>query len=286
MPSSDESNPPDTATPHHHIPLQTLNRAARKGEATEDEKLLACVKPEQAAFRHTDPWRVWRIAGEFVQGFDALADICQAVTIFGSARTPIDAPMYAAAVEVARLLGETGFAIITGGGPGIMEAGNRGARLAGTRSIGLNIELPFEQSLNPYVDIAIDFRYFFARKTMFLKYAQAFVVFPGGFGTVDELFESLTLIQTGKVKNFPVILFNAAYWRPLLDWIKGTLLVEGAISPEDLDLMLISDSPDEVRDIIVRSMEDPSWREQQEEGARQQTKQVLQTGAGPSEPPG
>lgn len=289
MPANDKDNAADTTTHNHHIPLKTLNRAAHKGEATEDEKLLACVSPEQAAFRHTDPWRVWRISGEFVEGFDALADICQAVTIFGSARTHPDDPMYVAAVEVARLLGEAGFAIITGGGPGIMEAGNLGARLAGTKSIGLNIELPFEQSLNPYVDIAIDFRYFFARKTMFLKYAQAFVVFPGGFGTVDELFESLTLIQTGKVKNFPVILFNSAYWQPMLDWIQGLMLSEGKISPEDLDLMLVSDSPYEVRDIIVRSMEDPSWREQQEEGARQKTKQVMQSrhvSARPPEPPG
>ncbi|HZT42310.1 MAG TPA: TIGR00730 family Rossman fold protein [Chthonomonadaceae bacterium] len=285
MPKNNEPNESNTETPNHHIPLPTLSRAARKGEATEDEKLLACVDPSQAGFRHTDPWRVWRIAGEFVEGFDALADICQAVTIFGSARTLPNDPMYAAAVEVARLLGEAGFAIITGGGPGIMEAGNRGARLAGTKSIGLNIELPFEQSLNPYVDIAIDFRYFFARKTMFLKYAQAFVVFPGGFGTVDELFESLTLIQTGKVKNFPVILFNSAYWQPLLNWIQGPMLSEGKISPEDLDLMLVSDSPADVRDIIVRSMEDPSWREQQEEGARQTTKQVLQAGhAGVQQP--
>jgi len=177
----------------------SLNRAARAGKPTEDQQLLETPQAAQKLFTHTDPWRVMRIMGEFVEGFDDLAELGQAVTIFGSARVKPDHPQYHQATEVARLLGEAGFAIITGGGPGIMEAGNLGAREAGVQSIGLNIELPFEQGTNPYVDLAINFRYFFVRKTMFVKYAQAFVIFPGGFGTMDELFEALTLIQTDKV---------------------------------------------------------------------------------------
>jgi uncharacterized protein (TIGR00730 family) len=177
----------------------------------------------------------------------------EAVTIFGSARVPPDHPQYAAAAETARLLAQAGFSIITGGGPGIMEAANKGARDAGGLSIGCNIELPFEQHVNPYVDIAINFRYFFVRKTMFVKYAEAFVIFPGGFGTLDELFESLTLIQTGKVRHFPVILFGSAYWQGLLDWIRQTVLAEGKVSPDDLKLVTITDSPEEAVRVIVES---------------------------------
>ncbi|MBO9342502.1 MAG: TIGR00730 family Rossman fold protein, partial [Roseiflexus sp.] len=189
----------------------TRGRTRRNKRQTEDERLLARPRAN-TDFLSTDTWRVLRIMGEFVDGFEMLADVGPAVTIFGSARVNVDDPMYQAAVDVARALGEAGFAIITGGGPGIMEAGNRGAREAGARSVGLNIELPFEQHFNPYVDTSVTFRYFFVRKMMLVKYAQAFVIFPGGFGTLDELFEALTLVQTGKVRNFPIILFNSAYW--------------------------------------------------------------------------
>ncbi|HET6233071.1 MAG TPA: TIGR00730 family Rossman fold protein [Longimicrobiaceae bacterium] len=234
----------------------SLNRAARSGKATEDERLLvspAATEHEQD-FTSSDPWRVFRIMGEFVEGFDALAKVGYAVTIFGSARVPPDHPEYAAARHTAKLLAEAGYAIITGGGPGVMEAANRGARDAGGQSIGCNIELPFEQGINPYVDIAINFRYFFVRKTMFVKYAEAFVIFPGGFGTMDELFEALTLIQTGKVRHFPVILMGTEYWKGLLDWIRGTLLAEGKVSPNDVDLLVVTDSPEEAVRVIADSM--------------------------------
>jgi uncharacterized protein (TIGR00730 family) len=244
-------------------PNTSLNRAARAGRPTEDEQLLespaqrsAPPTLDQAAFTHTDPWRVLRIQGEFVAGFDALADVGPAVSIFGSARTPRSDPMYGVAVAVARRLGRAGFSIITGGGPGIMEAANRGARLAKARSIGLGIELPHEQGLNAFVDEAVNFRYFFVRKTMFVKYAEAFVIFPGGFGTLDELFEALTLIQTGKIKNFPVILVGCAYWQGLIDWIKKSVLGAGNISPGDLDLLPCTDDPAEVERIIVACHQD------------------------------
>jgi hypothetical protein len=216
--------------------------------------------------------------GEFVDGFDTLAEIGPAVTIFGSARVRPGDAVYAEAQETARLLAEAGYVIITGGGPGIMEAGNRGAQEGGAPSVGLNIELPFEQGTNPYVEIAVNFRYFFVRKTMFVKYAQAFVIFPGGFGTLDEFFESLTLIQTGKVTNFPVILFGSAYWNGLLDWLRTTMLAQGMISAADLDLLIVTDSPAEIRDIVVRSMREEPWREQQEEGAREATRKALGRG--------
>lgn len=252
-----------------------LNRSARTGRPTEDEQLFAAPPPEQQLFIHTDPWRVMRIMGEFVEGFDTLAELGPSVTLFGSARVKAGTPQYETATEVARLLGEAGFSIITGGGPGIMEAGNLGAQQAGVQSIGLNIELPFEQGVNRYVEVAINFRYFFVRKTMFMKYAQAFVIFPGGFGTMDELFEALTLIQTGKVQNFPVILFGSAYWQGLLDWLRSTMLTEGKIAPADLDLLIVTDSPTDVRDMIVRSGQGQPWRSQQEEGARQATRVAL-----------
>jgi uncharacterized protein (TIGR00730 family) len=194
---------------------------------------------------------VLRIQGEFVAGFDALADVGPAVTIFGSARTPRTDPMYGAAVATARRLARAGFAIITGGGPGIMEAANRGAREGKGRSIGCGIELPHEQGLNPFVDEAVNFRYFFVRKTMFVKYAEAFVIFPGGFGTLDELFEALTLIQTKKVRNFPVVMVGQEYWAGLFDWARRTLVAQGTISPEDMDLMYCTDDPAEVERIVV-----------------------------------
>jgi uncharacterized protein (TIGR00730 family) len=217
---------------------------------TEDEKLLQQPGP-RIDFTRTDPWRVMRIMGEFIEGFDTLASVDKAVTIFGSARIGPDDAHYGAATETARLLAEAGFAIITGAGPGIMEAANKGARLGGGRSIGCNIELPFEQGSNPYVDTLVNFRYFFVRKTMFIKYSVAFVIFPGGFGTLDELFEALTLIQTGKIYRFPVILFGRYYWAGLLRWLQARVLTEGKISEGDLDLMLVTDDPAEAVHAIL-----------------------------------
>ena len=219
---------------------------------TEDERLLAapCRDPEGVP----DSWRVFRIMGEFVEGFDVLSDLGQAITIFGSARTEPEHPQYQATVEIARLLGEAGYAIITGGGPGIMRAGNEGARKAGALSLGLNIELPFEQDLNPYADVSIDFRYFFSRKTMMVKYACGYVICPGGFGTMDEFFESLTLIQTGKLKSFPVVLYDSSYWLGLVQWLRDTMLADGKISPEDMDLFKMCDTPEAARDHIIKSL--------------------------------
>ncbi len=225
-----------------------------RGRRTKDEHLLAAPSPRLSdEWSHLDPWRVLRIMGEFVEGFDELADLGPAVTIFGSARTQPGHPMYEEACEVARLLADAGFSIITGGGPGIMEAGNKGASAGGTESVGLGIELPFEQKMNPYVTRWLEFRYFFARKTMFLKYAQAYVIFPGGFGTMDELMESLTLIQTGKIQDFPVVMFGTEYWSGLVEWLQETVLAAGNISPEDLDIFTITDSPQEVVDCILAS---------------------------------
>jgi uncharacterized protein (TIGR00730 family) len=222
--------------------------------ATADAQLLSAPPPAvPAAFTSTDPWRVLRIVGEFVAGFEELSDVGSAVTIFGSSRVGDEDPWYRAARETARLLGESGFTVITGGGPGIMEAGNRGAREAGALSIGLNIELPHEQHHNPYIDRAVDFRYFFVRKTMFVKYSTAFIVFPGGFGTLDELFESLTLIQTGKIEHFQVVLMSTAYWQPLLQWLRTYVAAEGKIDPEDLQLVRITDDPAEAVRIVIDS---------------------------------
>ena len=222
---------------------------------TEDESLLSQVPRERRPFTRTDSWRVLRIMGEFVEGFDTLSDVYNAVTVFGSARTPADDPYYAHAVETARLLALEGFPLITGGGPGIMEAANRGCQEGNGLSIGCNIELPFEQGLNPYVERAINFRYFFVRKTMFVKYSTGFIVFPGGYGTMDELFEALTLVQTGKVKQFPVVLFGREYWRGLADWLKDRVAAEGKISPEDLNLFLVTDDPKETLGWIVEARE-------------------------------
>ena len=219
---------------------------------TEDERLLESEGLEQPG---RESWRIFRIMGEFVEGFEEMAKVGRGVTIFGSARTQPDHPEYLKCVETARLLGEAGYGIITGGGPGIMEAANKGAREAGVCSVGCNIELPFEQSGNEYIDVSIDFRYFFVRKTMFVKYAQAFVIFPGGFGTMDELFESLTLIQTGKVRHFPLVLMGKDYWGGLMDWLRKTMAHEGKISEEDMDLILFTDDPEECRDHIVHRLE-------------------------------
>lgn len=241
---------------------------------TEDEKLLVAPTQETTSFTQTDPWRVMRIMSEFVEGFDALAGLGTAVTIFGSARTKPDHPHYQQATEVARLLGQVGYTIITGGGPGIMEAANKGAKEARAFSVGLNIQLPFEQHINPYVDLSIEFRYFFVRKTMLVKYAQGFIIFPGGFGTMDELFEAITLVQTGKVHNFPIILFDSAYWGGLLHWVRHTMLSEGKIAPADLDLLFVTDFPDEACNIIVQSTNGQNGRTAQEKQAQKITEQV------------
>jgi uncharacterized protein (TIGR00730 family) len=244
------------------VPNLSLNSQKRLRRQTEDEGLLQRSELRSADgfdFTSTDPWRVLRITSEFVQGIDALARISRAVAIFGSARVVPGAPDYEAAVALARGLARAGFAIITGGGPGIMEAANRGAAEAGGQSVGCNIELPFEQGTNQYVDISINFRYFFVRKTMFVKYSEAFVIFPGGFGTMDELFEALVLIQTGKVQHFPVILFNTAYWSGLLEWLKRTMVDQGNIAPEDLNLLYCTDDADEAVRLIVDCYERNCW---------------------------
>jgi uncharacterized protein (TIGR00730 family) len=217
---------------------------------TLDEELIA-AEGATVVSTLTDAARVERIRAEVETGFRALAHVGAAASFFGSARTRPGDAEYALARETARLVGETGLAIITGGGPGAMEAANRGARDSGVLSIGLNIELPFEQGLNPYVDIGLDFHYFFARKIMFVRYASGFVFFPGGFGTLDELFESLTLIQTGKIRNFPVILVGTDYWSGLLAWMRARLVGEGKISPGDIDLLIVTDDPAEVRDRLM-----------------------------------
>jgi uncharacterized protein (TIGR00730 family) len=248
---------------------------SKGGAITEDERLLtrptqplisptSPIPPERKRqeehaleralnldFTMTDPWRVLRIMSEFIDGFDALAHIPPSIAIFGSARTKRDDPDYQAAVETARLLAKAGFGIITGGGPGVMEAANKGAQEGENLSIGCNIELPFEQFANPYLDIDLEFRYFFVRKTMFVKYSNAFVIFPGGFGTMDELFEALTLIQTGKVSHFPVILYGSKYWSGLVQWISETMLNHGKVVQSDLNLLHISDDPQEICQIIV-----------------------------------
>ncbi|MEO8294131.1 MAG: TIGR00730 family Rossman fold protein [Gemmatimonadota bacterium] len=230
-------------------------RTGNEKRPTEDEVLLESVQPVERpdALRKTDPWRVFRIMGEFVEGFDTLADVFDGVAIFGSARTSATDPHYAAAIETARLLAAESFPIITGGGPGIMEAANRGAVEGGGLSIGCNIELPFEQGTNRYVQRSIYFKFFFVRKTMFAKYSMAFVVFPGGFGTMDELFEALTLIQTGKVKHFPVVLFGSEYWSGLLHWLQETVAKEGKIDNKDMMLFQVTDDPLEVVRIITES---------------------------------
>jgi uncharacterized protein (TIGR00730 family) len=209
------------------------------------------------SFLESDAWRALRIMGEFIEGFDALARLGPAVSIFGSARTRPSDPDYESARLLARRLSEEGFTIITGGGPGIMEAANRGAREAEGVSVGLAIDLPLEQGVNPFVDQAIYFRYFFVRKTMFVKYAQAFVIFPGGFGTFDELFESLTLVQTGKIDHFPIILFGSAYWQGLLDWLRSPVTAQGKVDALDLELLQICDDVEEASSIIATSFRTP-----------------------------
>jgi len=210
--------------------------------STTDQRLLDSPGPSD--WVHTDPWRVLRIQSEFVEGFGSLAELGPAVSVFGSARSAVDSAEYVLAERLGRALVEAGQAVITGGGPGVMEAANKGASEAGGVSVGLGIELPFEQGLNRWVDIGINFRYFFARKTMFVKYAQAFCVLPGGFGTMDELFEALTLVQTRKVTRFPVVLLGSRYWGGLVDWLGDTMLAEGKLDAADLDLLTVTDDVD------------------------------------------
>ena len=263
-PESDQGQAAGAPTDHDAMaePERRSGRIVMRGDAaqrmgkpteTEDEKLLERQPktPGRPEFIDSDPWRALRILSEFVEGFDALAAVGPAITIFGSARIKAGAPEYELARQIARRLAEQGFAIITGGGPGIMEAANRGCREGGGLSIGCNIELPHEQGLNPYVDLGVEFKYFFARKTMFVKYADAFVIMPGGFGTLDELFESLTLIQTGKIRDFPVVLVGKAYWQGMLDWMRQVQIPAGAVSEADLNLLKLTDDPDEVCEIIA-----------------------------------
>ncbi len=227
----------------------------RQASAPQSDRMLL-DEEDTGGFTRTDPWRVLRIQSEFVEGFGTLADLGPAISVFGSARTARDSRYYAMAEEAGRRLVEAGYAVITGGGPGAMEAANKGACEAGGTSVGLGIELPFEQGMNEWVDLGINFRYFFARKTMFVKYASGFVVLPGGFGTLDELFEAMTLVQTGKVTSFPIVLIGVDYWRPLLDWIEQTLLAEGTVSARDLSLVHLVDSAEEAVRLVVAATDE------------------------------
>jgi uncharacterized protein (TIGR00730 family) len=258
-----------TSRAEHQRGPVILRRGQVKGGTT-DQRLLD--SRGSSDWVHTDPWRVLRIQSEFVEGFGLLAELPAAVSVFGSARTPVDHPEYAAGRRLGEALAHAGFAVITGGGPGAMEAVNRGASEAGGVSVGLGIELPFEQRLNDWVDLGINFRYFFARKTMFVKYAQAFVIMPGGFGTLDEMFEALTLVQTQKVTRFPVVLFGVDYWRGLIDWLRSTVLPGGKINPTDLDLVLLSDDVEEIAQHIVDAAAARSEQELAEQRAVSQVK--------------
>jgi uncharacterized protein (TIGR00730 family) len=230
---------------------ETTNRGQLPPKTTQDEQLLESPRADE--FTHTDPWRVFRIMGEFVEGFDELATLNRGISIFGSARSKPDDPDYRAAQETAALLAAEGYAVITGGGPGIMEAANKGAFEAGGISVGCNIELPFEQRPNAYQTKSLTFKYFFVRKMMFVKYSLGFIIFPGGFGTFDEVFEALTLIQTRKIRNFPVILFDSRYWSGLLNWLHDVVLAEGKIGEIDFSMFHVTDSPAEVVEIVTRS---------------------------------
>ncbi len=250
---STENPPRPHSTGYRKGPV--LLRGGQVPRTTTDQRLLARGGGE-ADWLHGDPWRVMRIQSEFVEGFGALAEVGPAVSVFGSARTKPDAPEYELGVAVGRGIAEAGFAVITGGGPGIMEAANRGAVEGGGLSIGLGIELPFEQGMNDYVELGVNFRYFFARKTCFVKYSQGFVVLPGGFGTFDELFESLTLVQTHKVTEFPIVLVGTRYWQGLIDWLADAVVGHGNINPVDLELLRVVDDPAEaVKIVIERSNE-------------------------------
>jgi uncharacterized protein (TIGR00730 family) len=245
-----DQSPSDARTPppeRFRGPV-VLRGEQRHQRSTTDQRLLDSRGPSD--WVHSDPWRVFRIQAEFVEGFGALASLPRAVSVFGSARTKPGTPFYESAVEIGAALAAEGFAVITGGGPGIMEAANKGAKEAGGMSVGLGIELPFEQGLNDYVDLGINFRYFFARKTMFVKYSQAYVCLPGGFGTLDELFEALTLVQTKKVTKFPVVLFGSEYWGGLVEWIRGAVAEAGNISAPDLSLLHLTDDVDDMIRVV------------------------------------
>jgi len=235
---------------------QRLGPVVRRGDqvqaGTTDQRLLDSEGPSE--WVHTDPWRVLRIQSEFIEGFGTLAELPPAISVFGSARTLPDSPEYAAGVAIGRALVEAGFAVITGGGPGAMQAANQGAVEARGISVGLGIELPFEQGLNQYVDLGLNFRYFFVRKTMFVKYAQGFVVLPGGLGTLDELFEALTLVQTTKVTRFPIVLFGTQYWSGLIDWLKNTVIAQGKASEADLLLFHVTDDVEEAISLVTKEV--------------------------------
>ncbi|MEU3708930.1 TIGR00730 family Rossman fold protein [Streptomyces catenulae] len=246
------ASPEGAAAPEEQRLGPVLRRHDQVQHSTTDQRLLDSEGSSE--WVHTDPWRVMRIQSEFVEGFGALAELGPAVSVFGSARTPRDSAEYATGVKLGRALVEAGFSVITGGGPGAMEAANRGAREAGGTSVGLGIELPFEQGMNEYVNLGVDFRYFFVRKTCFVKYARGFVVLPGGLGTLDELFEALTLVQTRKVTRFPIVLFGTAYWSGLVDWVRGTLIAEGKASPRDLELFHLSDDVEEAVALVTKEV--------------------------------
>ncbi|WP_285704072.1 TIGR00730 family Rossman fold protein [Microtetraspora sp. NBRC 16547] len=259
--------------------MTTIRRERRQGpsvrrgsmvpDSTYDQRLLDRRGPTD--WLHMDPWRVLRIQSEFVEGFGALAELPPAVTVFGSARTGRDSKEYELGARLGRALAEAGFAVITGGGPGVMEAANKGALESGGVSVGLGIELPHEQHMNEYVDLGVEFRYFFVRKTMFVKYSSGFVTLPGGFGTLDELFEALTLVQTRKVTSFPVVLMGTEFWTPLIDWIRSTLVTSGKVSPADVDLIRLTDDPDEAVEIIVAADRKQEGTARREEAARRHT---------------
>ena len=230
-----------------------LQRRSQVDEGTTDQRLLD--SRGQTDWVHTDPWRVLRMQAELVEGFGALAELGPAIAVFGSARLGPEHPSYAVAEKIGQRLVEEGFAVITGGGPGAMEAANKGASVAGGVSVGLGIELPWESGLNEWVDVGVHFRYFFARKTMFVKYAQGFVVLPGGFGTLDELFEALTLAQTGKITSFPIVLVGTAYWQGLVDWMRDTQLAEGTIRQDDLDRLVLTDDVEEAVALMLPGRE-------------------------------
>jgi len=238
-------------------------RGSQVPGSTTDQRLLDSRGPTD--WVHTDPWRVLRIQSEFVEGFGALAELGPAVSVFGSARTPRDHPDYELGVRVGAALARAGYAVVTGGGPGAMEAANKGACAAGGVSVGLGIELPFEQGMNEWVDLGVNFRYFFARKTMFVKYAEGFIVLPGGFGTFDELFEALTLVQTQKVTQFPLVLVGSEYWSGLLEWLRSTVHGYGAIAEADLDLVTLTDDVDEAVQVIIdaHTGRQQRWAEEQ-----------------------
>ncbi|MCW0216161.1 MAG: TIGR00730 family Rossman fold protein [Pseudonocardia sp.] len=247
----------ERARPEQSFRGPVMRRDRQAEGSTTDQRLLDSRGPSD--WVHTDPWRVMRIQAEFVEGFGMLAELPRAVTVFGSARTPVDSPEYAMGVELGAALAESGFAAITGGGPGTMEAVNKGCSEAGGLSVGLGIELPFEQGLNDWVDLGINFRYFFARKTMFVKYSQAFVCLPGGFGTLDELFEALCLVQTKKVTKFPVVLLGSKYWQGLYDWIAGPVLETGKVGQKDLELLHVTDDVDDAVKVVHEAYR--AWEE-------------------------